>query len=207
MGKSGRSERIEQFNTWYSQDIKAYKRFAENRSKATRYNQEYLTDLTYRIKDYLTEQKTSKEPFTVTGLFQCLGMQKKDYYKAKNGEFDWKLYQFADFHGIPFDDLDGLEVIEDEQLGRLSIWTDEDGQVYIMETYSTVIERALLKIQTQLEQALYTNRNPAGAIFLLKSRFGWTDKPEKVQIIPSVLHIATKEEAEQALLDLQSRQE
>ena len=31
MGKSRRTEKIETFNTWYSQDIQAYKRFAENR--------------------------------------------------------------------------------------------------------------------------------------------------------------------------------
>lgn len=203
MGKSKRSDRITQFNTWYSQDIEAYKRFAENRSKATRYNQEYLTDLTFRIKDYLTQQETSKQPFTVTGLYMCLEMQKKDYYKAKKGEFDWKLYQFADFHGITFEDLDNLEVIEDDQLGDLHIWTDENGQVYIMETYSTIIERALLLIQSQIEANLYTSRNPVGCIFLLKSRFGWSDKPDQAQGVLKIPHIATRAEAEEALKSIE----
>lgn len=201
MGKSRRSDKITQFNTWYSQDIESYKRFAENRSSATRYNQEYLTELTYRIKDYLTEQETSNQPFTVTGLYMCLTMQKKDYYKAKKGEFDWKLYQFADYHGIGIEELDDLEELEDEHLGILHIWTDEDGQVFIMETYSTIINKALLRIQAQLEESLYTSRNPVGCIFLLKSRFGWSDKPDqaKTNTVTRVNHIATRDEAEQAL--------
>ena len=105
MGKSGKTDRIEQFNTWFSQDIESYKEFAKNRVAAVRYSQEYLTELAWNIKDYLTEQEKNDTPFTVTGLYVSLGMQKKDYYRAKNGEFDWRLYQFTDFHGITLDEI------------------------------------------------------------------------------------------------------
>lgn len=204
MEKSRKADKITRFNTWYSQDIKSYKKFAENRSRATRYTQEYLTELTYRIKDYLSQRDAAKQPFTVTGLFMSLEMQKKDYYKARNGEFDWKLYQFADFKGLSCEDLENLEQIEDEQLGLLRIWTDEDGQVFIMETYSTIIEKALLVLQDRLEQRLYTNtKNPVGIIFILKSRFGWCDKPEQRVSKTIISHIASKEEAKKALQDLQ----
>lgn len=202
MGRSGKTDKIRLFNTYYSEDIAEYKRFAENRSRATRYNQEYLTELTCRIKDYLSEQILTHRPFTVTGLYMCLDMQKKDYYKAKRGEFDWKLYMFMDHKGISFEDL---EEYQDEMLGVMQTWTDEDGQFFIMETYSSIIEKSLLVIQSQLEEALYINRNPAGAIFLLKSRFGWSDKPDQVQQVKAIPHIATYEEAKQVLKELDLR--
>lgn len=201
MGKSGKTDRIEQFNTWFSQDIESYKEFAKNRVAAVRYSQEYLTELAWNIKDYLTEQEKNDTPFTVTGLYVSLDMQKKDYYRAKNGEFDWRLYQFADFHGITLDELDELEEIEDEYLGRMRIWVDEDGQVFIMETYSTIIEKALLVIQDQVERLCYSSNNPKGAIFILKSRFGWSDKNDghMTVIENGIPQIATYEQAKAAM--------
>lgn len=214
MGKSGQTDTIRLFNTHYSEDIAEYKRFAENHSNAYRYNQEYLTDLTYRIKDYLTEQQAKEEPFTITGLYMALDMQKKDYYRARNGEFDWKLYQFMDFKGISFDDI---ETTRDDLLGYLQIWTDENGQIFICNTYSEIIEKSLLVIQSKLEIICYTGDNPKGAIFILKSRFGWSDRPDQRQTssffgsaeadnTTSVLnHIATAEEAKQAIAELQEQ--
>jgi len=197
--------KISQFNTWYSQDIEEYKRFAEGRSQSHRFTQEYLTELTEKIIVYIEEQKDADKPITIAGFYLALGIQKKDYFRMKNGEFDYRLFQFMEYKGISPEDI---QRDWQEPLGYIEYWIDADGQLWVMNTYSEIIEKALLLMQMQTEERLLTAKNNSqvsAAIFLLKAKFGWSDKPD-VNIYNtlqySTTQLPTYEEAKRSLLEL-----
>ena len=195
--RKANTDKITMFNTWYSKDIKEYKRFAKNKSNAFRYSQEYLTELTTNIVSYLKGTKESGKPLTIAGFYRSMNIQKKDYYKMKNGDFDWKLYQFMDFNNIQETDI---QVFEDGTLGFVEYWLDADGQFFVMNTYSEIIEKALLVLEMQAEERLLSaksNSSISAAIFILKAKFGWSDKPDtNVLISNSTMNVANKQEAD-----------
>lgn len=197
--------RISQFNTWYSQDIAEYKRFAEGRSQSHKYTQQYLTELTEKVVLYIREQEQNDKPLTIAGFYLALGILKKDYFRMKNGEFDYRLYQFMEYNGIQPEDIKSEW---QEPLGMIDYWIDEDGQIWIMNTYSEIIEKALLVMQEQTETNLLTAKSNAAVsanIFIMKAKFGWSDKPDNTvnnyyQFSADTL--PTYEEAKRSLLAL-----
>ena len=198
------TKRISQFNTWYSQDIEEYKRFAEGRSQSHRFTQEYLTELTEKIVTYIREKEYEDKPLTIAGFYLALGIQKKDYFRMKNGEFDYRLYQYMEYHKI-----EPAEIRSDwqEPLGYIDYWIDADGQIWVMNTYSEIIEKALLVMQEQVETRLLTAKSNAAVsanIFIMKAKFGWSDKPDNTvnnyyQFSADTL--PTYEEAKRSLLE------
>lgn len=121
----------------------------------------------------------------------------------RNREYDWRKYQFMHYNGITEADV----TINHDDLLNLDIlyWMDEDGALWILNTFSEIIESFYLLIQEQLEMLCYTSGNPRGAIFLLKSVFGWTeDRPQEHQTFTGNIHVASKKEAEQALKEYTS---
>ena len=193
--------KISQFNTWYRQDIEEYKRFAEGRSRSHRFSQEYLTELTEKIVVFIREREQNEEPLTIAGFYMALDILKKDYFRMKNGEFDYRLYQFMDYHDIQPEDI--LSEWQ-EPLGMIDYWIDEDGQLWVMNTYSEIIEKALLVMQEQVETRLLTAKSNAAVsanIFLMKAKFGWSDKPETVNNLYQFnnVQLPTYEEAKRSL--------
>ena len=107
------------------------------------------------------------------------------------------LFHFLNhFFHIPEEEI---QECEDETLGHVEYWIDADGQFYIMNTYSEIIEKALLVLEIQAEERLLTakaNGAVSAAIFILKSKFGWRDKPDNNVLVCNNIHVATRKEAE-----------
>lgn len=197
------SETFKMYNTWYSQDREQYRRFAESKRNQTVFKQERLTEVYDRGRAYIIEQQEKGEPLTVSGLQLACRCNRTDFKRMRHHEYDWRRYQFMDYKGIQEEDL---QLVRDDLFNRdVEYWTDEDGVIYVMNTYSEVIEWFYLQIQKQLEIACYQNRNPAGSIFLLKSQFGWDDKQQTRVEKTAPVHVATAEEAKNALKRLTDR--
>ena len=191
-------ERLRTFNTWYSEDRDKYRQFAEAARIRGRFTQEMVSDLYDRGRAYIIECREADKPLTVAGLQIACDCNKMAFSRMKRGEFDWRLFQFMEYKGIREDDIECFR--DDELQYSVNYWTDEDGVMYIMEMYSSIIERFYLDIQNQIETACYDNKgNPSGLIFALKSAFGWHDKPEDQKTGVAVGHIATREEAAAAI--------
>lgn len=197
------SERFKRFNTWYSRDRETYRKFAESKRRQTRFTQESLTAIYYAGRDYIIEQQEKGEPLTISGLQIACGCNRTDFRRMKSGEYDWRRFQFQEYAGI---DESELQTIHDDHLGfDVTFWFDQDGERFVMNLFSEVMEWFYLTIQEQLEAVCYTNNKPLGAIFLLKTCFGWSDKPKEYRADKSPVSVATKEEAEEALKRLNSK--
>lgn len=76
----------------------------------------------------------------------------------------------------------------------------------LMNTYSEIVEKALLVMQEQIETRLLTAKNNATVsanIFIMKAKFGWSDKPDIVNNYYQVntAQLPTYEEAKRSLLE------
>lgn len=199
------NDNIRKWNTWYSQDKKQYQKFARAKREGNRFKQEALTEIYEKGRAYIAERKESGEPITISGLQLACGCNRMDFSRMRSGEYDWRRYQFLDYAGVDEADI----LTEFDEVLRLDVEyaPDENGEVYVMNHYSDIIERFYLEVQAQLELACYQSQNPRGAIFLLKSVFGWDDHAQaQVSVVPvEPIHIATREEAEQARKELLSK--
>lgn len=195
--KAPENGNLKKWNNWYSEDKAGYQKYAESKRKHNRFNQERLTEIYGRMRDYVTKKQTAGEPLTIGGLQLSAGCNKMDFSRMRSGSYDWRTYQFQHYKGIAEADITSVH----DDLINLDIlyWTDEDGAMYILNPYSIITERFYMLIQEQLEALCYTSNNPRGAIFLLKSAFGWSDNQPEVQIITGGIHVASKEEAQEAL--------
>lgn len=205
MGKkkiSENNQNLIRFNTWYSQDKETYRKWAESKRKQTNFTQERLTEIFDKGVAYIKRQRQNNEPLTISGLQFATNCNRTDFHRMRNREYDWRLFQFIDYKGI---DLDKEIITEHNDTLNMDIdyYIDEDGVAYVMEMYGDIAERFYLQIEVQLEERLYTKQRPAGAIFLLKSCFGWTDTPDtNTAIVNKSIHIATREEANKSLQEL-----
>ena len=196
------NENMKRYNTWYSQDITKYKEWAQAKRLQTKFTQEHLTQIHGWACDYVNECRANGTALTISGLQLATHCNKMDYSRMKNGEYDWRMLQFAEYKGIDLEN--DITPIYDELLCMtVDYWINPDGEMLIMSYYSDIIERFYLLIQEQTEEMLVTSPNPRGPIFILKSAFGWSDRPQE-QPIQAVapLHIATLEEAERARKEL-----
>lgn len=192
------TDKIKQYNTWYSQDIETYRKFAAARSNSKRFNQPHLTVLTENMLRYLKETETP----TVTGIYLAAGISKKEFYSMRHQNYDWKLVQFMEYNDIEEEDI---EQYYDECLGIVDYWISPDGEHFIMNTYSEVIEKVLLYMESKLEAMLYTTkRNPNAIIFALKNKFGWTETPDNFNQTIAVCK-ATVEEARASIKEVQAK--
>lgn len=201
------NENIKKWNTWYSEDKKQYQQFARSRRERNRFKQEALTEIYQRGREYIMEHRVSGDPITTSGLQLACGCNRMDFSRMRSGEYDWRRYQFMEYNGIDESDI----LVEFDEVLSLDIEyaPDKDGELMVVNLYSEILNRFYLEIQNQLETACYTSYNPRGAIFLLKSIFGWADNQQdagkglaQVIVTPAEIHIATRDEAEQAMKDL-----
>ena len=189
------NENIRKWNTWYSQDKKQYQKFAKAKREGNRFRQETLTEIYEKGRAYIIEQREKGIPLTTSGLQLACNCNRMDFSRMRSGEYDWRRYQFMDYAGI--DEADLLVEFDEALRFHVEYAPDEHGEIYDVNTYSDIINRFYLEIQAELEIACYTNHNPRGAIFLLKSIFGWTDTVTAQVSIPAnaEIHIASLTEA------------
>ena len=198
-------KRMKDFTTWYSQDIKKYKQWAESMRNRQVFSQERLTDIYNNGKQYILRQREHGELLTIAGLHNACACHKQDIHNMKSGKFDYRLPQFMEYMGISESDI---SVRRDNDLGfNLEVWTDSNGVEYVMNMYSEIIGKFYLLIQEQLEELAYTNKgNQSGAIFALKSVFGWSDRqPGEVTEQSRTVNIASRDEALRAIKRLSDK--
>lgn len=172
--------------------IDKYRKIAEERERITKYNQEYVSDMAWKISDYIEECHKSGEPLTVSGMLQAGGLTSDAYSKGKNyNQYDHMLYIYMDLHGIDYD-REG------------TIFTDENGKEVLLSRMSDILKRAELEIMKEREiRCSSTKGNPAGNIFLLKGFHGIQDTPQETRTTNNntlvLNNVASLEEARDAL--------
>lgn len=193
------NENLKRFNTWYSEDKGTYQKWAQAKRQQTKFTQEHLTQIYDYGRDLVIKAREAGEPITISGLQLATRCNKMDFSRMRNGEYDWRLFQFAEYEGIDLEH-DIVTQYDDILCMDIEYWISPDGEMLVMSTYSEIIDRFYLLIEEQLSNMLFTVNNPKGPIFILKNAFGWSDRPQEQpkQEIVAPLHLATLEEAEQA---------
>lgn len=192
------NENLKLWNTWYSEDKAQYRKFAESKRENNRFKQESLTEIYRKGREYLISCCDAGEPITITGLQIACDCDKMSFSRMRRGEYDWRLYQFLDYCGLSESDI--ITEHDDFLNCDIAYVPDANGELWVANTYSEIIERFYLEIQKELEILCYTSNNPKGAIFLLKSLFGWDDRQQQTgQTITAQVHVATMEEAKKAI--------
>lgn len=142
-----------------------------------------------RIGQYFQDMDAQGRPYTRAGLILALGVSKATYYRYLNSELDYLLEEHITINDI---DVDNCDTISLEDGSEIPI--DEWGNPLI--TFSSVLQKALLRLEEQAEQRLYDKARP-GDIFTLK-QYGWTDE-RSPNTVNQTLVIADRDEAQAAL--------
>jgi hypothetical protein len=179
----------------YEGNIERYKAFAEARRKAIKYGQEFAYTLMNNLTAYIEECQRTNEPITNGGLIMASGVGKDTYYKMREGEYDYRLYEYMDVNGITWDMADSSS--------GYPVYYSDSGPVVLL-PFAELIEKSELVLQAQREKACSSLRgNPAGNIFLLKAQQGFRDDSEvnrgTVNNNLVLNNVATLEEARDAL--------
>lgn len=190
-------EKIQALPEKYSEEVKAYKAFAEARRSMRKWTQETLGDVYKRVQAYMDDCCASKTPMTVAGTILATGVDRNTWDKAGKGEMDYLLEEYVELNTIAEEDI-----IYDD-VGNPWHNRGQDLRPVILIPWSEVRQKADLMIQAQLERNCYTNRgNPAGSIFGLKAQFKWRED-ESPQHLVQQLVVADAEQAKKMLEMLQ----
>lgn len=190
------TNKITSFSKQYAEDIAAYKEYAEKRRNNRTVRQEDAAGYYDRLFSYINDCKENDEPITRAGMFLALGVDRMTYYRMRDYEYDWRLYEYLDMN-----DLDCEDILSNE-----CVFLDENENPCLMEgnkkilliPYSDIIQKAELMHESQTEERLYKSGR-VGDIFALKSLHGWDDKSTAPQTVNQNLIIATEEQARRAI--------
>nr|DAH13064.1 MAG TPA: hypothetical protein [Caudoviricetes sp.] len=172
-----------------SAEIAKYREIAEKQRKAKKYKQEDLAGIVKRLNSYITEQTEQEKPLTVAGMIRAAGVSKSAWYEMIGGEYDYRLYQYAEYHNI---DIDAVP-----HTGDIPTLTDSDGEEILLITYREALQKAMLAIEEQTEERLYS-KGRVGDIFSLKAVHGWQEDSQP-QSVTNNLVIASPEQAKRAI--------
>lgn len=182
--------KIQEYNSRYKNELDGYKQFAESRRKNRTFTQEQLTVYYDRANEYIRDRDDEDKPYTISGVILALGIDDMSFKRMKDGDYDYRLYEYMDLNNIT-DDMVRLD-------GNNVPYVEIDGKRVILIPYSEVIEKIYLMLQEQIETRLY-EKGRVGDIFALKSKYGWSDSGEKPQTVNQTLVIATEEQAREAI--------
>lgn len=181
----------------WSEEVKGYKAYAEERRSRRKWSQEALGDIYKGIIEYADNCRKNKEPMTIAGTMLATGTNKDVWYKARQGDMDYLLEEFVELNNISDNDI----FLDDYNIPWCSFTDENTGEIreVILIYWSEVAKTRDLMIQEQLERNCYTNRgNPAGSIFSLKAQFNWRED-ETPQHLVQQLVIADLDQAKKAL--------
>lgn len=187
-GQPRNGKGLAEFSRQKSADITKYKEQAEKYRKARKYRQEDLYGIMNRIQEYIKQQREQDRPLTVSGTIRASGVSSSTWYEMLGGDYDYKLYEYADIYSI---DLDSLP------LGETTVIENSEGEKIALITYSAALQKAMLAIQEQTEERLYM-KGRVGDIFALKAVHGWQEE-QSPQTVNQTLVIATEEQARKAI--------
>ena len=158
-------------------EIKKHDEFRDymvRRIDQRKYNLEYFTSLYFDVLSYAQEHTMS-----VAQIILMSGMDKKTFYKAKNGEFDECLPMYL--YKEEIEESDGQIV------GGLPM---HEGVILLPP--SEIIEKLYLIMEAKITEEMLEAKNMpqvASRIFLEKSVFGYSDQPQAINQT-NVLNIA-----------------
>ena len=175
-GQPRNGKGLAEFSRKRSEDITKYKEAAEKWRKARRYRQEDLYGIMERMNAYVDAQ------------IQADSVSSSTWYEMLGGDYDYKLYEYADIYNI---DLDALP------LGETTVIESNTGEHIALITYSAALQKAMLAIQEQTEERLYL-KGRVGDIFALKAVHGWQEESAP-QTVNNTLVLATPEQAREAI--------
>lgn len=182
------TDHLKEFSKRQSEDIARYKEQAEKRRKARKYRQEDLGTILARLNDYIHTQTEQEKPLTVAGMIRAAEVGKDTWYRMIGGEYDYRLIEYCDLHDIDIDTipLDGIPTA-----------TDDDGNEIALIAYSEALQKAMLAIEEQTEERLYS-KGRVGDIFSLKAVHGWQEDSHPQQVTNNLV-IASPEQAKRAI--------
>ena len=140
-----------------------FREYMVRRIDQRKYNLEFFTGLYY---DVLSYGKT----LTVAKIILISGMDKKTFYKAKNGEYDDSLAMFLY--------KEGIEESEAEIVDGLPVYKG-----IILLPPSEIIEKLYLIMEDRITEEMLEAKNMpqvTSRIFLKKAVFGYSDQPQTV---------------------------
>ena len=140
-----------------------FREYMVKRIDQRKYNLEYFTGLYYNVLAY-------KNTLTVAKLILISGMDKRTFYKAKNGEYDDSLAMYLY--------KEGIEESEAEIVDGLPM---HNGVILLPP--SEIIEKLYLIMEDRITEEMLESKNMpqvTSRIFLKKAVFGYTDQPQTV---------------------------
>lgn len=174
-----------------SESIKAAQKIVEYK-KAHRppaYGVKDIGKMIQRISNYFIICDEQEKPYTRAGIILALGVSRSTYDRYRNGELDYLLEEHIAVNSI---DIDACETVQLEDGQEIKV----DGAGNPLISFSSIIQKALLRLEEQAESRLYAKARP-GDIFTMK-QYGWKDE-NSPNTVNQTLVIADREEAQAAL--------
>lgn len=177
--------------TQNSQNINAIKELVEVKkaSAPPAYRATDAGKMINRIGQYFQRQAEKNKPCTRAGLILALDISRDTYRRYLNGEMDYLLEEYLLVNQIDMDSCDRIQLDDGTEIP-----VDCAGNPLI--TFSAILQKAVLKLEEQAEERLYSKARP-GDIFTLK-QYGWTDE-KSPGTVNNTLVIASAEESDRAL--------
>lgn len=151
-----------------------FREYMVRRIDSRKYNLEFFSALYFNVLSYAQDHTMS-----VAQIILMSGMDKKTFYKAKNGEFDECLPMYLY--------KEGIEEKDAEMVSGLPM----HGEVILLPP-SEIIEKLYLIMEAKITEEMLNAKNMpqvTSRIFLEKSVFGYSDQPQTVNQT-NVLNIA-----------------
>ena len=169
----------------YSQFTDKCKAMAEKRRANSPVQVERTLEVLANIQNYIEEQTRTNKPLTHAGFMRCMGLGTDQYYNLDR--YDHVVDEYKILHNLPQD---------------ATTHVNDKGEEIPLVCWSQIKQKVCdIAIQEQLETNCYTMQrgvNPAGSIFGLKARYGWTEDTA-TQHIDKAIIIADSEQAKKSL--------
>lgn len=151
-----------------------FREYLVKRIDQRKYDLKFFTGLFYTVAEY-----AKTHTLTVAKMILLSGMPKRDFYRAKTGEYDEALpmYLFK-------------ENITEDEAETVNGYPMYNGVLLL--TPSEIIERLYLMLEDNLTAEMLKSKNMpevTSRIFLHKSVFGYTDQPQ-VNNTTNILNIS-----------------
>lgn len=174
-----------------AENIKAIQELTEYKKshRPPAYEAKDIGKMIQRISNYFLICDEKETPYTRAGIIIALDISKSTFERYMRGELDYLIEEHIAINHI---DLDTCDSITAENGSEIKI--DCAGNPLI--SFSSVIQKALLRLEEQAEARLYNKGRP-GDIFTMK-QFGWTDE-RSPNTVNQTLVIASQDEADRAL--------
>lgn len=183
------TEKIAALSRQYNEEQQAYREYAEARRNSIKFNQAELSRRNNRLQQYIHQCYEDDEPITRAGMILALGVSRDTYYRMRDSELDYRLYEYMSVNGISESDV----MLTEDEIPYIVC----EGESILLIPSSVMIQKAELQLEAQTEARLYKS-GKVGDIFALKAVHGWQEE-QSPKTLNQTLVIATPEQARAAI--------